>query len=59
MNIATLKVYGDEAAVADVRDGLPVSPKATGRRATPARPAAPAWTMAFTPRWARTPFRMP
>lgn len=26
MNIATLKVYGDEAALADVRDGLPVEP---------------------------------
>ncbi len=26
MNIATLKVYGDEAAVADVRDGLPSEP---------------------------------
>jgi hypothetical protein len=26
MNIATLKVYGDEATVADVRDGLPSEP---------------------------------
>jgi len=26
MNIATLKVYGDLAAVADVRDGLPSEP---------------------------------
>lgn len=28
MNIATLKVYGDSAAVADVRDGLPAEPDA-------------------------------
>lgn len=26
MNIATLKVYGDDDALADVRDGLPVEP---------------------------------
>src|SRR5437868_8958137 len=26
MNIATLKVYGDAAALADVRDGLPAEP---------------------------------
>lgn len=26
MNIATLKVYGDEDALTDVRDGLPVEP---------------------------------
>ena len=27
MNIATLKVYGDDAALADVRDGLPSEPE--------------------------------
>jgi hypothetical protein len=27
MNIATLKVYGDETALADVRDGLPSEPE--------------------------------
>ncbi len=26
MNIATLKVYGDDAALSDIRDGLPVEP---------------------------------
>ena len=32
MNIATLKVYGDLAAVADVRDGLPSEPESDWKK---------------------------
>jgi len=32
MNIATLKVYGDEAALADVRDGLPSEPESDWKK---------------------------
>ena len=32
MNIATLKVYGDESAVADVRDGLPSEPESDWKK---------------------------
>jgi hypothetical protein len=32
MNIATLKVYGDQAAVADVRDGLPSEPESDWKK---------------------------
>jgi len=32
MNIATLKVYGDPAAVADVRDGLPSEPESDWKK---------------------------
>jgi hypothetical protein len=32
MNIATLKVYGDETALADVRDGLPSEPESAWQK---------------------------
>jgi len=32
MNIATLKVYGDEHTLDDVRDGLPTEPESTWRK---------------------------
>jgi hypothetical protein len=32
MHTASLKVYGDEAAVADARDGLPSEPETTWRK---------------------------
>jgi len=32
MNIATLKVYGDETALADVRDGLPSEPETAWKK---------------------------
>ncbi|WP_395405547.1 hypothetical protein ACHMW6_03375 [Pseudoduganella sp. UC29_106] len=35
MNIATLKVYGDETALADVRDGLPSEPERAWTKGDP------------------------
>ncbi|MGO4382172.1 hypothetical protein [Pseudoduganella sp. RAF53_2] len=35
MNIATLKVYGDETALADVRDGLPSEPENAWQKGEP------------------------
>ena len=32
MNIATLKVYGDDTALADIRDGLPIEPDADWKK---------------------------